>query len=235
MNGQEFGAEEIPIEENEGVGEEEVRFNDKRRFNEKGERVKVEVKDHSEDSEKDDPKETKSPEVIKLESALREMFIRCDAAESKLVEVQKRFEEERAKLEAETAEMRERMKKSLEQRAEQGRFDFLSTLLPVLDNLNLAIEASEKDSSFDHLLVGVKGTARSFTSALVSVGVEPVASVGELFNPELHEAVDMVSTDPENDGKILAEYSGGYTYKGRLLRPARVQVGTAAGTAVPGE
>jgi molecular chaperone GrpE len=235
MSGQEFGAEELPIEEQEGAGEEELRFNDKRRFNEKGERVKVEVKDGSEETPKDDPPQTKSPEVIRLEAALTEMMLRCDAAESKLIEVQKRFEEERAKLEAETAEMRERMRKSLEQRAEQGRFDFLSTLLPVLDNLNLAIEASEKDSSFEHLLDGVKGTARSFTSALVSVGVEPVASVGELFNPEIHEAVDMVATDPENDGRILAEYSSGYTYKGRLLRPARVQVGTAVRAGAPSD
>jgi molecular chaperone GrpE len=235
MNGQEFGAEELPIEENEGAGEEELRFNDKRRFNEKGERVKVEVKDGTEEDPVGDPPQTKSPEVIRLEAALVESMVRCDAAENKLVEVQKRFEEERSKLEAETAEMRERMRKSLEQRAEQGRFDFLTALLPVLDNLNLAIEASEKDSSFEHLLVGVKGTARSFRSALMTVGVEPVASVGELFNPEIHEAVDMAASDPEKDGKILAEYSSGYTFKGRLLRPARVQVGTAVRAGTPSE
>ena len=124
-------------------------------------------------------------------------------------------------------EMRERMRKALEQRAESDRFNFLSALLPVLDNLNLAIEASEKDSSFEHLLVGVKGTARSFSQALTNVGVEPVASVGEIFNPEVHEAVEMVACDPENDGRILGEFSVGYTFKGRLLRPARVQVGKA--------
>jgi molecular chaperone GrpE len=229
MNGQEFGAEEVP-EEIEGA-EEEIVFKDKRRFNEEGERVKVEVKDGSEtDPPAEDLKPSKTPEIIRLEAALTQSMLRCDAAEAKLIEVQKRFEAERARLEAETREMRERMQKALEQRAEQGRFDFLARLLPVLDNLNLAIEASEKDSSFEHLLEGVKGTARSFTQALIGVGVEPVASVGETFNPEVHEAVDMVATDPENDGKILAEYSTGYTFKGRLLRPARVQVGTAVRT-----
>ena len=234
MNGHEFGAEEMP-EEIEGA-EEEIAFEDKRRFNDEGERVKVEVRDGSEkEPEEEDPKPSKSPEVIKLEAALMQSMLRCDAAEGKLVEVQKRFEEERAKLEAETREMRERMRKALEQRAEQGRFDFLARLLPVLDNLNLAIEASEKDSSFEHLLAGVKGTARSFTQALMGVGVEPVASVGETFNPEVHEAVDMVATGPESDGKVLAEYSTGYTFKGRLLRPARVQVGTAVRTGSQGE
>ena len=61
----------------------------------------------------------------------------------------------------------------------------------------------------------------------MSVGVEPVAAVGAEFNPELHEAVDMVETDPENDGRITTEYSRGYKFGDRLLRPARVQVGKA--------
>lgn len=226
MNGQDFGPEEPQVESG-SAEQEEIKFNDKRRFNDHGERVKVEVKDGKSESEAEDPNKGKSPEVIRLETALNETALRCEAAESKLIEVQKRFEEERAKLETETAEMRERMKKALEQRAEAGRFNFLTTLLPVLDNLNLAIEASEKDSSFEHLLVGVKGTARSFSQALMNVGVETVASVGEIFNPEVHEAVEMVACDPENDGKVLAEFSGGYTFKGRLLRPARVQVGKA--------
>lgn len=227
MNGQEFEPENAGEESAE---QEEIRFNDKRRFNEQGERVKVEIKDSNEADppEQKDPNAGKSPEMIRLETALSSTMQRCEAAELKLIEVQKRFEEERAKLEAETAEMRDRMRKALEQRAESDRFDFLSTLLPVLDNLNLAIEASEKDSSFEHLLAGVKGTARSFSQALTNVGVEPVASVGEVFNPEVHEAVEMAACDPENDGKILAEFASGYTFKGRLLRPARVQVGSAA-------
>lgn len=233
MNGQEFEAEDLQ-EQGEGL-DEEIRFNDKRRFNNEGERVKVEVKDGGDaENEKEDERQ-KSPEVLRLETALREMALRCEAAENKLIEVQKRFEEERARLEAETLEMRERVKKTLEQRAEAGRFQFLSELLPVLDNLNLAIEASEKDSSFEHLLAGVKGTERSFRQALMNVGVEPVASVGELFNPEIHEAVDLVACDPEDEGKILKEYSSGYTYKGRLLRPARVQVGTVASTGTAAE
>ena len=140
--------------------------------------------------------------------------------------VQVRFEEEKAKLEQETLERRDRMKKSLEQRADQGRVSFLNALLPVLDNLNLALTASEQDSSFEHLLDGVKGTARSFHQALTNVGVEATTTVGEKFNPELHEAVEMVEVDEEEkNGVIVGEFSGGYTFKDKLLRPARVQVG----------
>jgi molecular chaperone GrpE len=115
--------------------------------------------------------------------------------------------------------------KTLEDRAKQGQFNFLTTLLPVLDNLNLAIASSEKDSSFEHLLAGVKGTARSFEQALLSVGVEAVPSIGADFDPEVHEAIDTTEVDEEDDGKVTAEYSRGYKLGDRLLRPARVQVG----------
>ncbi len=208
--------------EEEEVVEEEIPFNDKRRIDEDGERIDIEVNDDVEAT----TESAKSAEVVALENALKEVSIRCEAAESKLGSVQVRFEEEKAKLEQETSERRERMKKSLEQKADQGRFDFLTTLLPVLDNLNLAISASETDSSFENLLDGVKGTARSFEQALMNVGVNTTESIGEKFDPERHEAVDITHTDEENDGQVLAEYSKGYTFNERLLRPARVQVGS---------
>ncbi|NNE98197.1 MAG: nucleotide exchange factor GrpE [Pyrinomonadaceae bacterium] len=203
---------------------EEIPFRDKRRVNDEGERIDIEVGDGSEVAEVVEP--VKSPEVVKLENALEEITNRCEAAETKLQSVQVRFEEEKAKLEQETSERRERMKKSLEQRADQGRVSFLNTLLPVIDNLNLAITASEKDSSFEHLLDGVKGTARSFEQALANVGVERTPTIGEKFNPEFHEAVEMVDVEEEEkNGMIVGEFASGFTFKGKLLRPARVQVG----------
>jgi len=169
--------------------------------------------------------EEKTAYEIELERKLEAETVRRQAAEAKLVGVQAKFEELKSDMERETQEMRGRMQKALEDRAKQAQFNFLTTLLPVLDNLNLAIEHAEKDSSLEHLLDGVKGTARSFESALSSVGVEVVESIGMDFDPQLHDAVDMTPTDAENDGKITAVYSHGYKFGERLLRPARVQVG----------
>ena len=174
------------------------------------------------------PVNAKSPEMTKLETDLRDERARREAAEAKLVGVQAKFDEMKTQMERETQEMRQRLMKTLEDRAKQGQFNFLTTLLPVLDNLNLGIKASETDSSFDHLLSGVKGTARSFEQALMSVGVEPIQSVGQDFNPEHHEAVEMVESDAENDGKIVGEFARGYKFGDRLLRPSRVQVGKAS-------
>jgi molecular chaperone GrpE len=194
-----------------------IPITDKRRFNEKGERV----------ADDKPAKPVKSPQEIKLEAALTAETERREAAESKLVGVQTKFEEAKASLEKETADMRSRLMKSLEDRSKQAQFNFLTTLLPVLDNLNRAVAASETDPSVEHLRNGVIGTARSFERALIDVGVEPVASVGTNFDPELHEAVDTVPADAENDGRVTAEYARGYRFGDKLLRPARVQVGKA--------
>jgi molecular chaperone GrpE len=200
---------------------EETPAGDKRRFNTEGERVRVEVGDETEN-----PKQNvKSQRETELENRLKEETLRREAAEAKLVGVQAKFEEVKTDMERETQEMRSRMQKTLEDRAKQGQFSFLTALLPVLDNLNRAIQASETDASFEHLLDGVKGTARSFEQALMSVGVEAIPATGMDFNPELHEAIDMVPVEPEQDGKITAEYSRGYKFGERLLRPSKVQVG----------
>ena len=197
-----------------------IPVNDKRRVTEEGYR--------GEPEQAETPKQAQaSPREAELEAKLKAETERREAAEAKLVGVQARFDEAKAGLEAETAEMRTRMMKTLDERAKQAQFTFLTTLLPVLDNLNLAINASEQDPSLDHLREGVIGTARSFEQALMSVGVQPVAGVGAEFDPQVHEAIDMAEVEPEDEGKVTAEYSRGYTLGDRLLRPARVQVGKA--------
>ncbi len=208
----------------EELEDETIPVKDKRRFNADGERA----------IEPEAPREPiKSFNETILEANLKSEIERREGAESKLVGVQAKFEEAKATLERETSEMRARLMKTLEDRAKQAQFNFLTTLLPVLDNLNLAVAASETDPSVENLRSGVVGTARSFERALIDVGVEPIASIGADFDPELHEAVDIVPADAELDGKVTAEYAKGYKFGDKLLRPARVQVGKSmAGKAV---
>jgi molecular chaperone GrpE len=197
------------------IGEDMPVF-DKRRFNDKGERVL---------NDEPPPTPVKSNAETLLEEKLKAETARREAAEAKLVGVQSKFDEAKANLEKETSEMRTRLMKTLEDRGKQAQFNFLTTLLPVLDNLNLAVASSETDPSIEHLRDGVIGTARSFERALIDVGVEPIPALGVAFDPEVHEAVDMVPADAENDGKVMAEYARGYKFGDKLLRPARVQVG----------
>ncbi len=194
--------------------------NDKRRFNQQGERVR-------QVNEEPPGQPLISARETELETRLSAETGRREAAEAKLVGVQAKFDEAKSNLEKETSDMRARLMKTLEDRAKQAQFNFLTTLLPVLDNLNLAVSASESDPSVEHLRNGVVGTARSFERALIDVGVEPIISVGAAFDPEMHQAIDTVDVDAEQDGKITAEYARGYKFGDRLLRPANVQVGKA--------
>ena len=97
--------------------------------------------------------------------------------------------------------------------------------MPALDNLERADEASASGASSEDIAEGVRRTAAGFQSALAAAGVEPIESIGRPFDPEVHEAVETAEADPEDEGKVLAEYSRGYKMGERLLRPARVKVG----------
>ncbi|HKS08953.1 MAG TPA: nucleotide exchange factor GrpE [Pyrinomonadaceae bacterium] len=156
---------------------------------------------------------------------VEELEARTRAAERQVQEVQSRFDQLRQQLQRETDETRMRLNRSADERAEAGKARFIESLLPVMDDLDRALDAAVKEGSSEALLQGIRSIANSFQSALTSAGVEPIVSIGEPFNPELHEAVDTEETDPEMDGIVVDEYSRGYRIGDRLLRPARVKVG----------
>ena len=158
---------------------------------------------------------------------VEELEARTRAAEQKAQDVQARFEQVRSQLQRETDETRRRLNRAADERLTREKAGFIASLLPVVDNLRRAIDAAEAGGSVGSLLDGLRGTLAGFEGALGNAGVEAVASVGEQFNPELHEAVDTVEVEPERDGTVTAEHSRGYRLGEQLVRPARVQVGRA--------
>ena len=182
----------------------------------------------------DDSGESTTPaaDVLNLKpSYVEELETRTKAAEQKLQEVQARFEQLRRQLQNETDETRQRLNKAADERAHREKANFITALLPVLDNLQRATEAAESGASAEDVAEGVRRTAVSFQNALAAAGVEPIESVGEQFNPELHEAVETAEVELKDEGKVLEEYAPGYRIGERLLRPARVKVGRASGKA----
>src|SRR6266566_9066458 len=158
-------------------------------------------------------------------SYVEELEMRTKAAEQKMQEVQARFEQLRKQLQSETDETRQRLNKAADERAQREKIDFITGLLPVLDNLERATEAAETGGSSEVIAEGIRRTASSFENALAAAGVEPIDAVGQTFDPELHEAVETVVVAPEDEGKVIAQYTRGYKIGERLLRPARVKVG----------
>ena len=165
-------------------------------------------------------------------SYVEELEQRTKAAERQVQEVQARFDQLRQQLQRETDETRQRLNRSADERAAGEKAKLIATLLPVMDNLTRAIDAASTSGDVPPaILEGLRGIATSFQSALSNAGVEPIDSVGEEFDPELHEAVDTSETSGDMDGRVIEEYSRGFRMGDRLLRPARVKVGRASGQA----
>ena len=158
-------------------------------------------------------------------SYVEELETRTKAAEQKTLEVQSRFEQLRKRLQGETDETRQRLNRAADERAQRDKADFIAGLLPVLDNLQRATDAAETGSSSEVIAEGVRRTASSFENALAAAGVEPIDAVGEMFDPELHDAIETVEVSPQDEGRVVAQHTRGYKIGDRLLRPARVKVG----------
>ena len=158
---------------------------------------------------------------------VEELEARTKAAEQQVAEVQLRFDQLRQLHQRETDETRLRLNRSADERATNEKSKFITSLLPVMDDLDRAVQATSENASPDAMLQGIRGIANSFRNALVTAGVEPVSAIGEQFNPELHEAVDTAEVDASSDGQVVAEYARGFRLGERLLRPARVKVGRA--------
>ncbi|HEX8116659.1 MAG TPA: nucleotide exchange factor GrpE [Pyrinomonadaceae bacterium] len=203
-----------------GTAEEEspkVRFNDRRR-----------VRLGEEGNEGERPAAEEAAPSVKP-SYVEELEARTREAEQKVLDVQSRFEQVRADLKRETDELRQRLARNADERVAREKASLLSALLPVIDNLQRAVEAAEAGGSQESLLNGLRGTISGFENVLTQVGAEPVEALAQAFDPELHEAVDTTEVEPALEGQVTAQYSRGYRLGNQLLRPARVQVGRAKG------
>lgn len=116
----------------------------------------------------------------------------------------------------------EREKAEFFKRANEG---LVKELLPVLDNLERALASAQENPQSDQSLIqGVEMVHAELLKTLARYGLEPVEALGQLFDPERHEAM-MQQEDPEQEeNTVLAEAQKGYTFEGRLLRPAMVVV-----------
>jgi molecular chaperone GrpE len=116
----------------------------------------------------------------------------------------------------------ENSKKRLEQRSaletQQNQEKLLRDMLPLADNLERAIAHTETDPD------GLRLIQKAFLDALAKYGVEMMDVKERPFNPEHHEAIGTVPHPTAESGTVVAVTENGYTYKGSLLRPAKVLV-----------
>ncbi|HKP38646.1 MAG TPA: nucleotide exchange factor GrpE [Pyrinomonadaceae bacterium] len=107
--------------------------------------------------------------------------------------------------------------------------DLVRKILPVVDNLGRALDAersieASESKEFRHFLNGVELIAKQLNEVLETFGVEPIAAVGEHFDPHIHEAVVTEPSDEYEPDTVIEELARGYRIGDRLLRPAMVKV-----------
>jgi molecular chaperone GrpE len=103
-----------------------------------------------------------------------------------------------------------------------GKRGLVLSLLDVMDDFERALEHTE-DSS-DAVAEGLRAIYQRLANVMEAQGVTPIETVGQPFDPALHEAISAVETDEVEPGAVLDEVSRGYIWNGELLRPARVRV-----------
>jgi molecular chaperone GrpE len=128
-----------------------------------------------------------------------------------------------ARLQAEFDNARKRAVREQQDFREFAAADVIKNFLPILDSFERALKAGG-DSNSNDFRNGIELIYRQFQDALQKIGVQPIVSVGQPFDPRAHEAVEMVDTTEVPDHHVLDELQRGYKYKDRLLRPAMVRV-----------
>ena len=99
--------------------------------------------------------------------------------------------------------------------------DIISSFLPIIDNLEKAVEAKTEDEGYKQ---GVELVLKQFMDTFKSLGVETIETVGKTFDPELHEAVSSVQDDSLGEKEIKEEFRKGYKIGTRVIRHSMVVV-----------
>lgn len=127
-------------------------------------------------------------------------------------------------LRADFENYKKRSARHFEEVGEFAKSELLKRLLPIVDNFERALSFENNPYA-----EGMQMIYRQLVDFLAKEGVERMETVGKKFDPNLHEAVGWVESEDE-EGTIVEETLAGYTYKGKLLRPARVKVAKKGGS-----
>jgi molecular chaperone GrpE len=153
--------------------------------------------------------ESQPAAVAGVEEELRKLKAERDILFDRLARQQADFENYRKRLAREQDEFRE-----------YAAAEVVKSLLPILDSFDRALDTHAGDENFR----GIELINKQLHDALAKLGLRPIPAQGEIFDPHLHQAIQMVDTTEAEDNHVLEELQRGYKFKDRLLRPAMVRV-----------
>lgn len=167
---------------------------------------------------------TKKTEDVKAEKTEAEEIndestaeAQADSAEKELAGVK----EQLLRVTAEYANFRKRSEKEKQDSFVFAKSETIKELLPVIDNLERALQSEQQD--YEGLKKGVEMTFESLMNTLKKLGVEVFGESGEIFDPNLHNAVMHIEDENLKDGEIVDVFQKGYKINDKIIRPAMVK------------
>ena len=152
----------------------------------------------------------KADEIIELKKQIESQKVQIDETEDRLKRVAAEFDNYKKR----NTKERDGLYNSL-------IADIVSNFLPILDNLEKAVEAETKDEEYKK---GIELVLKQFKDVLSARGVTEIETVGKTFDPELHEAVSSVQDETKGEKEIVQEYRKGYMIGNRVIRHSMVIV-----------
>lgn len=165
-------------------------------------------------------------EQKQVEDPLEEAIARVQELEAQLAETAKKEQDLLLRTRAEIDNIRRRTEQDVEKAHKFALEKFAKDILNTIDNLEraLATPANMEDESVKALFNGVELTLKELLATVARFGVEPVGVVGEVFNPDLHQAISMQPMEGFETNQITTVLQKGYLLNGRVIRPAMVMV-----------
>jgi len=126
---------------------------------------------------------------------------------------------------AEVENMRRRSEQEIDKARKYALNKFAEELLPVIDNLERAIQAADvENEAIKPIVEGVELTHKTFISTIEKFGLKEINPEGEAFNPELHQAMSIQESPEHESNTVMFVMQKGYELNGRVVRPAMVMV-----------
>ena len=169
--------------------------------------------DRPEDTEKIDVGEQETPPELTAPSELEKAQEEAAKLKDMLVRTAADFDN-----------FRKRTRREIDDARRGGREDLLKEMLPVFDNLERAIQSAQKATDVKAVADGLAMILKQFESTLGRTGIQRVQTIGSMFDPSQHEAIQQMETDEHPPGTVVAEVQPGYKEGERLVRAAMVVV-----------
>ncbi len=150
--------------------------------------------------------------------------VECDNETASWLDEKEELENRLLRLQADFENYKKRMQKEKSALIQYANESLILDFLEILDNFDRAIDAMQDQKEVRTVINGVQLVQKQFHDTLEKKGAKPMVSIGELFDPNFHEALGVFQTDEESEDTIVEEFQKGYILNDKVIRHAKVKI-----------